>query len=96
MAPQLQLNYLRPALYTRCESGVWHTFGPMPFYEAVLLAVRKYRPIHESCVLADEISLIGMDAILAVRQRSDFPISMAIESPVQTRGSVGDRGKPSR
>ena len=39
----------------------------------------------------DEISLIGMDAILAVRQRSDFPISMAIESPVQTRGSVDDR-----
>jgi hypothetical protein len=56
------------------EAGAgWYSFGPMPLFKAVLLAVGKYRTNHEACVLSDNVSVIGIDAILAIRQRSDFP-----------------------
>jgi hypothetical protein len=74
MQRQAQLNYLRASHYVRCEEGgEWSSFGPMPFYKAVLLAVRKYRVNHEPSIISGGLSLIGIDAILAVRQRPDFP-----------------------
>ena len=48
----------------------------MPFYKAVLLAVRKYRINHEPCILSDALNLVGIDSILAVRQRPDFPVRL--------------------
>ena len=89
MAQRNNISYSRPARYLRCEDGVWYSFGPMPFYEAVLLAVRKYRPTYESCVVGDDISLIGIDAILAVRQRPDFPVAMKSIGPREKEGGVG-------
>lgn len=77
MAQQIQLNYLRPARYLFCEGTAWYSFGPMPLYKAVLEAVGKYRTNHEPCVVCDEISLVGIDAILAVRSRADFPVFIA-------------------
>jgi hypothetical protein len=60
----------------------------MPLYEAVLLAVRKYRPTYESCVVADDISLIGIDAILAMRQRPDFPVALKSIEPREAERGV--------
>ena len=75
MSARNQINYLRPAHYLFCEgNGAWHSFGPMPLFKAVLTAVGKYRINHEPVVYSDDVSLIGIDAILAVRQRADFPI----------------------
>jgi hypothetical protein len=75
MSARNQINYLRPAHYLFCErNGAWHAFGPMPLFKAVILAVGKYRVNHEPVVYSDDVSLIGIDAILAVRQRADFPI----------------------
>ncbi len=73
MERQAQFNYVRPARYVRCEGGEWSSFGPMPFYKAVLLAVQKYRVNHEPGIMCGGLSLVGIDAILAVRQRADFP-----------------------
>lgn len=80
MSARNQINYHHPAHYLFCEeNGGWHSFGPMPLFKAVLLAVGKYRVNHEPLVCSDEISLIGIDTILAVRQRADFPISVQPE-----------------
>lgn len=73
MNRQAQINYVRPSYYVRCEQGAWSSFGPMPLYKAILLAVRKYRINHEPCILSEDLSLVGIDSILAVRQRADFP-----------------------
>jgi hypothetical protein len=51
----------------------------MPLFKAVLLAVGKYRVSNESVVCSDDLSLIGIDAILAVRQRADFPLTLTFE-----------------
>lgn len=77
MSRQPQIDYRSPAIYVRNESGTWISFGPMPLYKAVLRAVGKYRVNHEPCILAGDISLIGIDAILAVRRRADFPLLVA-------------------
>jgi hypothetical protein len=45
----------------------------MPLHEAVLLAVRKYRVNHEACIFSEGLSLVGIDSIIAVFQRPDFP-----------------------
>jgi hypothetical protein len=45
----------------------------MPLHEAVLLAVRKYRVNHEACIFSEGLSLVGIDSIVAVFQRPDFP-----------------------
>jgi hypothetical protein len=64
------------------EAGAgWYSFGPMPLFKAVLLAVGKYRTNHEACVLSDAVSLIGIEAILAIRQRSDFPDTLTDDRP---------------
>ena len=86
MAQRVHVNYLRPALYIRCEAGAWSSFGPMPLHKAVLLAVRKYRINHEPCIFSDELSLIGIDSILAVRERSDFPIRVSVEKDFDIAG----------
>ena len=80
MSARAQINYHRPAHYLfREEKGAWYSFGPMPLFKAVLLAVGKYRVSNESVVCSDDLSLIGIDAILAVRQRADFPITLSFE-----------------
>jgi len=84
MERQAQINYLRPSYYVRCEAGAWSSFGPMPLHKAVLLAVRKYRINHEPCILSDELSLVGIDSILAVRQRADFPWRVEDLASMQT------------
>jgi hypothetical protein len=82
MSHRDQISYFSPAQYLFWEEGgAWHSFGPMPLYKAVLLAVGKYRINHEPCVLGDGVSLIGIDAILAVRQRPDFPLTLTQEMP---------------
>ena len=72
-----------------CETnGSWHAFGPMPLFKAVLQAVGKYRVNHEPLISSGELCLIGIDAILAVRQRADFPISLTTENVVATSGQI--------
>lgn len=92
MERNAQINYLRPSHYVRCEEGAWISFGPMPLYKAVLLAVRKWRINHEPCILSDGLNLVGIDAILAVRQRADFPWRVedvrSIESNFVRRGDI--------
>jgi hypothetical protein len=73
MERQAQFNYIRAAHYVCCEADRCYSFGPMPLHKAVLLAVRKYRVNHEPSVICDGLSLIGIDAIVAVRERADFP-----------------------
>jgi hypothetical protein len=73
MERQAQFNYIRAAHYVCCEAGRCYSFGPMPLHKAVLLAVRKYRINHEPSVICEGLSLIGIDAIVAVRERADFP-----------------------
>ena len=81
MSTRPEINYLRPAHYMFCEAGgAWHSFGPMPLFKAVLQAVGKYRVNHEPIIYSADISLIGIDAILAVRQRADFPILLKTEN----------------
>ena len=77
MSARAQTIYYRPAHYLfREDNGAWYAFGPMPLFKAVLLAVGKYRINDEPVVLSDQLSLIGIDAILAVRQRADFPLTL--------------------
>jgi hypothetical protein len=73
MAQRPEIDYLRPAMYARSEAGAWTSFGPMPLHEAVLRAVRKYRVNHEPCIFCEGLSLVGINSILAVFRRSDFP-----------------------
>lgn len=90
MSARRQINYARPAHYMFCEGdGAWHSFGPMPFFKAIILAVGKYRVNHEPMVSSDEVSLIGIDAILAVRQRADFPIMLAADGDAKLREGTG-------
>jgi len=82
MSQRDQISYLSPAHYMFWEAGAgWYSFGPMPLFKAVLLAVGKYRTNHEACVISDTVSLIGIEAILAIRQRSDFPATMTDGTP---------------
>ena len=86
MSQRDQFSYFTPAHYMFCESdGRWYTFGPMPLFKAVLLAVGKYRPNHEACVLGGAVNLIGINAILALRQRPDFPLTLTMET-VEIKG----------
>lgn len=73
MPHRTEIDYSQPAMYARSEAGAWMSFGPMPLREAVLLAVRKYRVNHEACIFSQGISLVGIDAIIAVFRRPDFP-----------------------
>ncbi len=88
------IDYLRPALYVRWEAGKWSSFGPMPLYKAVLLAVGKYRINHEPWVLSDGLNLVGIDSILAMRQRADFP--WRVEDFASLSMDHTDRGKVAR
>jgi hypothetical protein len=96
MSARAQINYHRPAHYLfREENGAWYSFGPMPLFKAVLLAIGKYRVNNESVVCSHELSLIGIDAILAVRQRADFPLSLAFEeSPAAAASAVPGADRP--
>lgn len=98
MSRRDQISYSSPSHYMFCEpDGRWYTFGPMPFFEAVVMAVGKYRTNHEACVIGGGVSLIGIDSILAVRQRSDFPLSLStnlkihIASEAAASGAVVER-----
>jgi hypothetical protein len=98
MSARAQINYHRPAHYLfREQNGAWYSFGPMPLFKAVLLAIGKYRVNNESVVYSHELSLIGIDAILAVRQRADFPLSLTFEGAPKASGSAVPGGdKPVR
>jgi hypothetical protein len=77
------ISYSSPAHYVFWEAGAgWYAFGPMPLFEAILLAVGKYRTNHEACVLSEAVSLVGIDAILAVRRRADFPVTLSDQPPL--------------
>jgi len=82
MSQRDQINYASPSHYMFCEEdGKWYVFGPMPLFKAVIEAVGKYRANHEPCIFGDAVSLIGIESILAVRQRPDFPVSLTLEAP---------------
>lgn len=66
-------DYQEPAVYLRRESGNWTSYGEMPLYQAILLAVRKYRMTAEPTITSKNLHLVGIDSIDAVRQRPDFP-----------------------
>lgn len=89
MSNRDQIAYSSPCHYMFCETdGRWYAFGPMPLFEAVVLAVGKYRTNHEACVVGGAISLIGIDAILAVRQRPDFPTSLSTQPRLDKANAV--------
>ncbi len=89
MAHHNHINYLQPTHYVLCEGGsAWYVFGPMPLYKAVVEAVGKYRINHEPCVLSGDLNLIGIDAILAVRARPDFPIFITRDTPITPSGAA--------
>ena len=83
MSARNQINYRCPAHYLfRERDGTWHSFGPMPLSKAVLTAAGKYRVNNEAVVYSDDITLVGIDAILSVLQSSDFPIRVEAEGAV--------------
>ena len=93
MSRRDQISYSSPSHYMFCEpDGRWYTFGPMPFFEAVVMAVGKYRTNHEACVIGGGVSLIGIDAILAVRQRPDFPLSLSTHLKVDKASAATPSG----
>ena len=74
-----EIDYEEPATYYRRETGgssSGMSFGEMPLYQAVLLAIRKYRVTQEPAVTSKSLRLIGIDAIVALRDRPDFPTNI--------------------
>lgn len=69
----LSIDYSEPAVYSRRENGTWISYGSLPLDQAIRLALRKYRMTEEPIVSSKGLHLIGIDAIHAVRQRTDFP-----------------------
>lgn len=67
------IDYYESAVYLRRELGAWTSYGEMPLYKAVLLAIRKYRTTAEPTVSSKSLHLVGIDSIVAVRERLDFP-----------------------
>ncbi len=80
------IDYYEPAIYLRRELGSWTSYGEMPLYQAVLLAIRKYRTTAEPTVSSKSLHLVGIDSIVAVRDRHDFPTDLDFGEGQPTTG----------